>query len=330
MRRTFGFGVLALLLTASVMIAADVPPPWAYGYNAPPPVGTQQVAPAPAGSPAPPDTSLKSLPGASGQFMRQQISNRFGPADWFPGDHPQMPPIVARGKEPSVWACSLCHYPNGKGRPENASVNGYPVSYFVQQMYDFKNGNRKSSDPRKSNTGLMEQFAKNMTDDDIRAAAEYFGAMPWTPWIRVVETATVPKTRIQGGMFLSLEGGEKEPIGQRIIETPVHAEETEVLRNPRSGFIAYVPVGSVQKGEALAKGGNKTTACATCHGADLKGSGPVPALAGRSPSYAVRQMFDMQQGKRKGEWTPLMKPVVANLSDEDLLSLAAYLASLKP
>ena len=75
--------------------------------------------------------------------------------------------------------------------------------------------------------------------------------MKWTPWIKVVETDTVPKTRIAGGMFLKLEGGETEPIGQRIIETPDDAERTEVLRDPRSGFIAYVPSGSIKKGEAL-------------------------------------------------------------------------------
>jgi cytochrome c553 len=91
-----------------------------------------------------------------------------------------------------------------------------------------------------------------------------------------------------------------------------------------------VPVGSIQKGEALAAKGGKTTQCAVCHGADLKGLGPVPGIAGRSPSYLVRQMYDMQQGARNGPWTQLMKPVVANLSDEDLLDIAAYTASLKP
>ena len=63
-----------------------------------------------------------------------------------------------------------------------------------------------------------------MTDDEMKAAAEYFGAMKWTPWIKVVEAATVPKTRIAGGMFLKLEGSETEPIGDRIIEVPDDAE----------------------------------------------------------------------------------------------------------
>ena len=118
-------------------------------------------------------------------------------------------------------------------------------------MYDFKNGLRESAEPRKPNTPLMTGFAVAMTDDEIRAAAEYFSAMRWTPWIDVVETDTVPKTRIAGGMHLKLEGAEAgtEPLGRRIVESPVNAEHTELLRNPRSGFIAYVPKGSVARGE---------------------------------------------------------------------------------
>jgi cytochrome c553 len=118
----------------------------------------------------------------------------------------------------------------------------------------------------------------------------------------------------------------------RIIETPENVEHTEVLRDPRSSFIAYVPVGSIKKGETLVtKGGNgKTVECGVCHGADLKGLGPVPGIAGRSPSYLVRQMYDMQAGARHGVWTELMKPVVEKLTDEDFVSIAAYVSSRTP
>ena len=75
-------------------------------------------------------------------------------------------------------------------------------------------------------------------------------------------------------------------------------------------------------------GGGKTIQCATCHGADLMGMGSVPGLAGRSPSYLVRQLYDMRQGKRTGEWASLMMPVVAKLTTDDMLAIAAYLASL--
>ena len=322
------FTTLAFVFAVSVstLFAAD-PPPWAYGFEGPPQPGATPNPPAPANT----DQTQHSLPGATMKFSRQQIANRFGPADWFPGDHPAMPDVVAKGKTPNVWACGLCHYPNGKGRAENAGVNGLSVEYFIKTMNDFKDGNRKSADPRKNNTNLMIQFAKNMTDAEIKAAAEYFGAMKWTPWIKVVETKMVPKTKPNNGLFL-VEGTEMEPIGNRIVETPVNAEATEVLRDPHSGFTAYVPVGAVKKGEALVTkgGGGKTMACAGCHGADLRGMGPVPGLAGRSPSYLMRQMFDMQQGFRKGTWTELMKPVVQKLTAEDMLNIVAYTASQAP
>jgi cytochrome c553 len=243
-----------------------------------------------------------------------------------------MPDIVAHGKRPDVRACGLCHYPNGKGRQENAGVAGLPVSYFIQTMNDFKDGLRKSAESRKANTNLMIAYAKAMTPAEIRETAEYFGAMKWTPWIKVVETATVPKMTSRGGIWIPAEGGEKEPIGVRVVETPENPERTEILRDPRSGFIAYVPVGSLKKGEALAKtgGSGRTLACSECHGADLRGLGPVPGIAGRSPSYLARQMYDMQAGARHGEWTELMKPVVAKLTDEDLVSIVAYVASMTP
>ena len=317
----------------------SLPPPgmsWAYGVapDAPLP-GAARGGGAPAGAapaPAPdPDLTPLSVPGSTLTFVRSQIAggNGVGPADWFPGDHPTMPDVVAKGRGAEVRACSLCHYPNGKGRPENAGVAGLPVSYFIQTLHDFRTNVRKSAEPRKGNTNAMATIAKGMTEEEIRQAAEYFGSMKWTPWIKVVETKTVAKTRVQGGMYLRLEGTETEPIGMRIIETPEFTERTEVLRDPRASFIAFVPVGSVKKGETLVTtGGNgKTVSCGSCHGTDLQGIGPVPGLAGRSPSYIARQMYDMKADARKGEWSALMKPVVAKLTDEDFVNIAAYVAS---
>jgi len=344
---------LAFILAAGVFVAQQQTAqlsPWAYGFDTPATATAANPAPAagrggqPGGAGAPaagrggqpaaaaaPDATQHSLPGSTLSFTAAQVRDAYGPADWYPGDHPSMPEIVAHGsRERQIIACSLCHYPNGKGRPENAGVSGLPYSYFVQTMLDFKNDARKSADTRKANTGRMIAFAKAMTDDEIKSAATYFSSMKWTPWIRVVEADTVPKTRIAGGMFLVLEGAEagKEPIGQRIIEAPEKTEDTETLRNPRSGFVAYVPTGSIKKGEALVtNGGGKTTQCAVCHGANLEGLGPVPGLAGRSPSYIVRQLHDMQTGVRKGTWSDLMKPVVAKLTADDMLNIAAYTAS---
>src|SRR5262249_39393011 len=144
------------------------PPPWAYGFASPPE----------------PDTTVRTLAGSTLSFTLAQIRDPFGPADWYPEDHPPMPDIVAHGRRPlQVYACGLCHYPNGKGRPENAGIAGLPSAYFVQQMQDFKHDRRSSADPRKGNTLTMIGLAKAMTDDEIHATAAYFASMPWTPWI---------------------------------------------------------------------------------------------------------------------------------------------------
>ena len=316
-------------------LAADAPPPWAYGFKEPPPPGTAQVSPGKAGSLSPNPEKL-SLPDSARTFTRAEITNPFSTADWYPDDHPAMPDIVARGKAPDVWSCARCHYTNGKGRPENADIAGLPVSYFIEQLLAFRSGERLSSDPRKPNTLMMVAFAKAMTDEEIKSAAEYYGAIKRTPWIRVVETDRAPKTALSAGMYLPIANGGDEPLGDRIVEVPEDANAVEIQRSPRIGFVAYSPLGSIKRGEELVtQVGSKTVTCATCHGADFKGMtlpeiGDTPGLAGRSPSYLVRQLFDIKSGRRHSKRTESMKPVVANLTPDDMLAIAAYLASRAP
>ena len=297
-------------------------PPWAFTVNPPPTPGAQ---------PARDDGSLKKVPGSTLALPLPQTRDLFNPPDWHADDHPPMPDVVAHGEKPNVRACGYCHLPNGQGRPENASLAGLPAAYIVQQMADYKAGLRKSSEPRMGPPALMLAIGKAATEAESMSAAQYFAGLKPKPWIRVVETATVPKTHVAGSIMVVEEGGGKEPIGKRIIETPEDLERFE-LRDSQSGFIAYVPVGSIKRGEALATtgGAGKTVRCSICHGADLKGLGEVPSLAGRSPSYIVRQMYDIQNGARNGAWSPLMKEAMAKLTIDDMVSLAAYTASRTP
>jgi cytochrome c553 len=204
-------------------------------------------------------------------------------------------------------------------------VAALPAAYFARQMADYKSGARTGS-------GSMTTIAKAITDDEIRSAADYFASLKARPWIKVVETDTVPKTFVgPGNKRLRLPDGGTEPIGQRIIEIPEN-EEVVLNRDPRLGFIAFVPKGSVAKGEELVKtGGNgKTVACAICHGQTLHGLGEVPPIAGRQANYIVRQLFMMQDGSRAGSWAVLMQQVVEKLSVDDMLNIAAYTASQEP
>ncbi len=341
MNRLVGVAVLVsgVAMTLGAMQAAEQAPlqqpAWAYAIPPAPPPGATPPAP------ARDDGKIFSMTGSTKQFTFNQIRGRrdndtparIAPADWFPGDHPNMPKIVSDGDESrGIIACSLCHYPNGKGRAENAAPAGLPKEYIVRTLKNMKNDQRASAERRKNNTQAMVSFAKAMTDQEIDAAADYFAAMKWTPWIKVVESDISPKVRSAAGLYIPLEGADAgtEPLGNRIVEVPENPEATEMLRHPRSGFVAYVPIGSVAKGKDLATtGGNgKTTACTICHGADLNGVGSVPGIGARSPSYNARQLNDFKQGARHGDMADLMRNVVANLSQEDVVNLTAYLASL--
>jgi cytochrome c553 len=295
--------------------AAGNPPPWAYTVNPPPTPGAARPEV---------DPNPREVPGTTVKLTIAQTRDPYNPPDWHPYGHPQMPESVAHGRRPAMRACGFCHLVNGQGRPENASLAGLPAAYIVQQMADFKSGDRRSAEPRMGPPNAMIQDAKAATDDEIKSAAAYFSSFPFKKWIKVVESKDVPKTRISGSMHVPTNDG-TEPLGQRIIEVPEDVARTE-LRDAASGFVAYVPVGSIKKGEALFK----ARACGTCHGADLQGLGPVPPLAGRSPSYTVRQMYDMQQGVRKGPWSALMKNAVEKLTVDDMIAIAAFTSSREP
>lgn len=318
-----GLALGAVMLAVGVAEAQSPapPPPWAYTVNPPPVPGAKPTPPAPA---------PQQVPGSTASLTVAQTRDAFNPPDWHPSAHPSMPEAVAHGRRPEMRACGFCHLVNGQGRPENASLAGLPAAYIVQQMADFKSGDRKSAEPRMGPPNAMIQDAKAANEEEIRTAAAYFASFLFKKWIRVVEAADVPKTRIAGSMHMPTGEG-TEPLGQRIVEMPEDLRRTE-LRDAASGFVAYVPKGSVAKGESLVKtgGAGKTVACGTCHGPDLKGLGPVPPLAGRSPSYTVRQLFDLQQGVRKGPWSALMKSAVEKLTVDDMIAIAAYTASREP
>ncbi len=276
----------------------------------------------------PPDNvTLKTLPGSSKQYTQAQIDDPFNPPDWYPDQHPPMPKSVEKGTRPAGNACAQCHLATGNGHPESSDLAGLPVNYTIRQMAAFKNGERKGV-----RATSMINIAKAITDDDVRAAAEYYAQLkPLRGYNKVVETDTVPKSYVGGGgMRFVTAGGGDEPIGNRVIVLP-QDEARAHMRDPYSGFTDYVPKGSIAKGAALAAGGDgKTLACTICHGPGLKGLGEVPSIAGRPAQYIFRQLNDMKAGNRTGVWVELMKQAVAKLTHDDMIALSAYLESLDP
>jgi cytochrome c553 len=316
-------GVVKLNPKADIKAAGFPPPYWAYPANLPNTV-------------VPPDTGVpQHVPNTSVALTLTQIRDLFTPPDWHPDDHPAMPPIVGQGRKPQIWACGYCHLPTGWGKPENANVSNLPEAYFLQQVADFKNGSRRSTSfTTLPHTGMVASIMPT-TDAEVKEAYEYFAKnkLPMQRY-KVIETDTVPKTTVQGSWVLSPvigPGAGKEPIGQRVVEVPDHPELT-TLRDWRSMFTTYVPVGSLKKGEDLVmRGGNgKTVQCTYCHGNDLLGIGPVPPIAGRSAIYTFRQLYDFKDGVRHGAWSGMMKPVVQNLTLDDMIAIVAYTSSRLP
>lgn len=312
-------GLVSILVTGMPAYSAEEPPAWAYPVNPP------------GFKPEPDDGVIRRVPGSAAGYSLTQLRDRFISPDWHPADYPPRPAIVASGRKPEVFACGFCHRADGPGGPENANLTGLPAAYIVQQLADFKSGARKGSVDRGNPTVLKATLAKAVDDSEVQAAAAYFSSIKPRSIVTVVETSDVPKTYVTGFHLAAMKSGEREPIGQRIIEVPNDLDQF-VNRDTRARFTAYVPVGSVQKGRALAAdgGGGKTLQCGICHGPDLKGLGPVPGIAGRSPSYIVRQLYDFKHGTRAGIGSALMKPAVEKLTVEDMLNLAAYSASLAP
>ncbi|HYJ93778.1 MAG TPA: c-type cytochrome [Vicinamibacterales bacterium] len=266
----------------------------------------------------------KSVEGSTKKYTPQEIDNLLSPPDWFPEAHKPAPGIVQKGHGAAL-ACGSCHLMSGLGHPESADLTGFTADYIVQQMLDFKNGTRKDY-------ARMNGISKEVSDQESREAAEWFASLSRKKWSRVVEAAMVPKTFVgQGRMRFADPKGGMEPIGNRIITVPEDQEKAR-MRDPRSGFVSYVPPGSINKGKALAETGgrNKTIACTICHGDGMKGLANVPRIAGLHPIYVARQLHLFKDGDRNGPDAALMKKPVMQLTNDDILNISAYVGSLSP
>lgn len=277
----------------------------------------------------------RTVPGSSLQRSQEQIDDHWNPPDWFPDDHyAPVPEVVARGAGPNVRACAACHGYTGAGHPESSHLAGLTVGYITRQMADFRNaadGFATGSSATRIDRSWMNRFEP--TDSQIRQAATWFAGLEVIDWIdEVIEADPVPRTYIGDGRMRHIHpDGGTEPIDNRIIEIP-QDRELVTARHPYSGFTVYAPPGSLARGEELVMtgAGGRTIQCAICHGEGLKGLGDVPRLAGISPLYVVRQLNDFKTGERAGTLAPLMTATVANLTDEDMVAIAAYLAALNP
>ncbi|WP_461414843.1 c-type cytochrome [Gemmatimonas sp.] len=295
-------------------------PAWAF------PTAPPSTAPVP----APDSVTPHRVPNSARRYTWADVANRFNAPDWFPAQHPPMPSRVLYGIRPEGRACGYCHLPDGQGRPENATLAGLPAEYILRQMRAFRDGTRLSANPV-SSTNSMHTAARGTPDDSLLVeAARYFSRL--TPRRRNVvrEVRHVPTTRI-AGLLYAYDGHGTEPIDGRLIEVPESIERHE-LHDPWVRYTTYVPVGSLARGRRLATQGpaGVATACATCHGPDLLGVGEIPAIAGRAPTYVLRQLINFRTRARRDSTAAPMYAVVDTLTIDDMVALAAHIGSLPP
>lgn len=297
---------------------------WAFPAFPPPP---DPHAP----KPKPDPRAVRHVTGSTVSYTQAQM-DRISDPDWFPQDHPPAPPIVKVGRKP-VRPCAECHTVSGAGVPATATLDGLPKAYILEQVAAFLAGQRGLGGPETAHD--MYDEARALTLADLQQAADYFSGTPFVPRVHVVETASVPKTHWKYFVLMPDKGDAREPIGERIIETPVNFNDYS-LSDGRVGYVAYVPPGSITRGATIAaKGEGSAASCESCHGPKLEGQtmpgiGVVPPLAGRSPTYIARELILFRLGRRTDAAAAPMLAEVSHLTLDDMIGVAAYAASLKP
>jgi cytochrome c553 len=312
--------------TKPVPTAPLEPPDWLF------PIDLEALRAA-AKTPTPPkldDVEKLTIPDSKESFTLARINDKFNPPDWRPASHTPMPEVVAHGRKPNVWACAYCHTPSGQGRPENSALAGLPEAYLRQQLIDFRSGARKPYGPEKyAPSRDMHKLAKSLTDTDIDESAKYFSQQKLKRRVYVVESLRIP--RAEPAFWIYKEWGGTEDLGDRMLEVATEIERHE-RRDDRLEYMAYVPPGSLTRGKKLVvlNEGKKTVVCSSCHGATLRGMNDVPAIAGRPPSYLLRQMLAFKSGIRTNSQAAQMTPVVEKLELNEMIDVVAYVSSLYP
>jgi cytochrome c553 len=309
----------AAAATDALDVRADLP--WLFPLNSPASAGGDEPSV---------DSSPRRLSNSRLQFTDAQLHDLFFVPDWHLQTHTAMPDIVLHGRQPDTFACGYCHLPGGQGRPENAALAGLPTAYIVRQVADIKSGARRSAwhEGTYLPVDLMRKVASHVTDGDVLAAAEYFSAQTLRPRVTVIERASIPRMTVAGWIYATDPRGGRERLGQRVIEWAPDSDRHE-RRDDEMRYIAFVPPGSVTRGRKIATMGlgDLVASCTSCHGEHLQGIGLIPPLAGRSPTYLLRQLVAFRNQDRTGISATPMQLETAKMTVSDMIAVAAFAAA---
>lgn len=292
-------------------------------------------APKPDADAPKPGEELLDIPDSTEKFSLTRINDPFDPPDWRPTSHGPMPDVVAHGRKPAVMACAFCHTPSGQGRPENSALAGLPEAYIKEQLLDYRAGRRKAVGPE---TYLpiqnMIKIARAMTDQEIDDAAKYFSQQKLKRRVYVIDQLRIPRAEPAAWIYVEHDG--TEDLDGRLLEVTQDLTRHE-RRDDRLEYLAYVPPGALTRGKSLALGGKssadnqqRTVACTQCHLGNLKGTDQIPPIAGRSPTYLLRQLLAFRNGVRVNEKSAQMNAAVEKLTLDEMIDVVAYVSSLYP
>ncbi len=188
--------------------------------------------------------------------------------------------------------CQACHGSDGKNpiMLVYPSIAGLPAEYSFNQMKDFKSGARSNG-----HSAVMKGVVMTIDDKDLKSIAEW----------------------LSGGSGVTAKSAAQAP-------KPESASVAQAEPAPASVAPAAAPAsGSAGAQLYIAK------TCIACHGAD--GRTPVlpnyPKISGQNAGYTYNQLRDTKNGSRSNRQSAVMKGIMANVSDEEMRTIAKWLST---
>lgn len=92
------------------------------------------------------------------------------------------------------------------------------------------------------------------------------------------------------------------------------------------GLVTAMSLAIAQEPDTAAGEALYAASCTQCHGPSGKGMASFPSLAGRDAEYISSRLEQYRAGEKVGANSSLMIPNAADLSDEDIANLSAYIS----
>jgi len=230
----------------------------------------------------------------------------------FTGAHVDKIAKERAGKLAGQW-CQACHGRNGQGtNPIFPILAAQSAEYLQAQLQSFHNLTQDDIDV--THETYYERWIRNITG----------WRKPYTAYVHAegdeYKYDNAPRNEERAWDFMKGVARDlDEPTMKALAE--YYSKQPAVAGRPAAA-------GDVARGKVMFEEGDPAKgllACQMCHGPDGHGQGPIPRLAGQHADYVVVQLKAIQSGARAVDQ---MQALIANLDENDLAAVAAYVQSL--